>query len=83
MTALYEFELKDFAKKLPRKGRRFHGGTFPHYDLTPELREKAIALGAKTVTRREMVRWRKLIRAHNSGGDAFQNTLNAMLLLWK
>ena len=80
LTSLYEDDLKRFAKKLPRKGRRFHRGNFPHYDLTAELRDKAIALGAKPISRRVMVRWRKLIVANNTSPAVFDATLRAMLI---
>ena len=46
-------ELHDFAGRLGLPGRAFHRD---HYDVTAELREAAIELGAPPVTSREIVR---------------------------
>ena len=46
-------ELHDFAGRLGLPGRAFHRD---HYDVTAELREAAIELGARPVTSREIVR---------------------------
>ena len=46
-------ELHDFAGRLGLPGRAFHRD---HYDVTAELREAAIELGAQPVTSREIVR---------------------------
>ena len=51
-------ELHQFAQSLGLSERAFHnppGQPRPHYDLTPEFREKALAMGANTLTRRELV----------------------------
>lgn len=50
-------ELHDFAKKIGLKREWFQGD---HYDLVPTKRAKAIALGAKSVSRAEAVQiWDK------------------------
>ena len=46
-------ELHDFAGRLGLPGRAFHRD---HYDVTAELRDAAIELGAQPVTSREIVR---------------------------
>jgi hypothetical protein len=46
-------ELHEFAARLGLPGRAFHRD---HYDVTAELREAAIELGAATVSSRELVR---------------------------
>ncbi|MEW6283235.1 MAG: DUF4031 domain-containing protein [Candidatus Eremiobacterota bacterium] len=53
-------ELHRFAAELGIPRRRLHdppGKPRPHYDLTPDLRERALALGARDLSRRELVAW--------------------------
>ncbi len=55
-------ELHDFARRLGVSARAFHdppGHPRPHYDLTPEYREKALVMGAETLTRRQLVEYLK------------------------
>jgi len=52
-------ELHAFAAKLGLKHAWFQGGRFPHYDLTPGMRTKAVAKGAVELDRRAAVMmWR-------------------------
>lgn len=56
-------ELHEFAAKLGMKREWFQGKNprHPHYDLVKSKRDRAIALGAKPITGREMVMiWRAL-----------------------
>lgn len=51
-------ELHLMAEQLGLRRAYLHdppGKPRPHYDLTPELRERALALGVKELTRRELV----------------------------
>lgn len=49
-------ELHAFAASLGIEQRRFHRRAgFPHYDLPPELRLRAVELGAIELSRREFV----------------------------
>lgn len=52
-------QLHRFARRLGVPARAFHnpcrGQPRPHYDLTPEFREKALACGARTLTQRDLV----------------------------
>lgn len=53
-------ELHDFAREIGVSPRAFHdptGHPRPHYDLTPEYREKALSMGAMALTRRELVNY--------------------------
>lgn len=55
-------ELHDFAARLGMKKAWFQDGKgkHPHYDLVKSRRDRAIALGAKPVTGRELVKiWRE------------------------
>ena len=52
--------LHDWAARLGAPACAFHdpqGKLKPHYDLTPELRERALAQGAHPLTRREVAQW--------------------------
>ena len=50
-------ELHAFAASLGIARTRFQGhGRYPHYDLPPAYRERAIAFGAVPINSREMVR---------------------------
>jgi hypothetical protein len=68
-------ELHDFAARLGIPRHRFQGD---HYDLPPQLRERAVALGAQEVSARELtgrmsgprgdrVRRRRAARARKDG----------------
>lgn len=49
--------LHEFAKKLGLRREWFQArGTFPHYDLTPNKRVQAIALGAVDIQTREQLK---------------------------
>jgi hypothetical protein len=61
-------ELHAFADALGVERRRLHAHrTLPHYDLTPELRERAVALGARPIDRRQLVELLRLVRARRRG----------------
>lgn len=48
-------ELHNFARRLGLRQERFQEhGRLPHYDLRPEVREKALALGAEAVSSKEL-----------------------------
>lgn len=47
-------ELHEFAAKLKLQRNWFQEKSFPHYDLTKGMREKAVRMGAKEVTFKEM-----------------------------
>ena len=48
-------ELHVFAQRLGLRREQFQEhGRLPHYDLRPEVREKALSLGAKTVSSKEL-----------------------------
>ena len=50
-------ELHDFARRLGLRRERFQEhGRLPHYDLRPETRERALALGAEAVGSKELFR---------------------------
>ncbi len=50
-------ELHDFARRLGLHRERFQEhGRLPHYDLRPEARGKALALGAEAVDSKELFR---------------------------
>ena len=50
-------ELHGFARRLGLRRERFQEhGRLPHYDLRPETRKKAIALGAEVVGFKELCR---------------------------
>lgn len=51
-------ELHGFAAKLGLRRGWFQPSSWPHYDLTPARREKAVALGAIPVTGRWLAQWR-------------------------
>ena len=53
-------ELHEMARKIGMKREWFQdNGRHPHYDLVKRRRDKAVALGAKEVTGRELVMlWR-------------------------
>lgn len=53
-------ELHEFARKIGVNPRAFHdpaGQPRPHYDLTPEFREIALAHGAVPLSRRQLVEY--------------------------
>ncbi len=48
-------ELHRFARRLGLRREQFQEhGRLPHYDLRPEVREKAVSLGAETVSSKEL-----------------------------
>lgn len=50
-------ELHDFAQRLGLRLEQFQEhGRLPHYDLRPEVREKALCLGAEAVSSKELFR---------------------------
>ena len=50
-------ELHDFARRLGLRRERFQEhGRLPHYDLRPEARERALAMGAEAVGSKELFR---------------------------
>ena len=50
-------ELHDFALRLGLRRERFQEhARLPHYDLRPEMRERALALGAEAVGSKELFR---------------------------
>jgi len=56
-------ELHNFARKLniPRQG--FHvEASYPHYDITVELREEALLLGAMMGNRKQIIRCAKQLK---------------------
>lgn len=56
MSADYLSELHEFARALGVSGLWFDGvDRHPHYDITAEQRQRAIAMGAVAVTKRQMV----------------------------
>jgi hypothetical protein len=48
-------ELHEFAKQAGIPRHWFHNAKFPHYDLNPINREKALTLNAKEVSSKEIV----------------------------
>ena len=68
LTADTTDELHVFASQLGLPRRAFQSKPdkpmFDHYDLTEELREKAVALGAISLTWREAARLRRNRRNH-------------------
>ena len=56
-------ELHQFARRLGAPERAFHdpqrGQPRPHYDLTPELREKALAMGANPLSQADLIAYLK------------------------
>ncbi len=55
LVADTEQELHDFAAKIGMKRAWFQAGRVPHYDLTESRRARAVSMGAREITRREMV----------------------------
>jgi hypothetical protein len=50
-------ELHGFARRLGLRREQFQEhGRLPHYDLRPEVREKALSLGAEAVSSKELFR---------------------------
>ena len=48
-------ELHRFAQRLGLRRKQFQEhGRLPHYDLRPEVREKALSLGAEAVSSKEL-----------------------------
>lgn len=64
-------ELHAFARKLGLRRGWFQPSSWPHYDLTPARREKAVALGAIEKTSRELavmrIDWRKALPSSREG----------------
>lgn len=63
-------ELHEFARSIGAAERAFHdpqrGQPRPHYDLTPELREKALEMGAERLTSGELVAYLRRGRERRS-----------------
>lgn len=63
-------ELHEFARRIGAPERAFHdpqrGQPRPHYDLTPELREKALEHGAARLTSAELVAYLRRGRERRS-----------------
>lgn len=63
-------ELHDFARSIGASARAFHdpprGQPRPHYDLTPELREKALAMGAERLTQADLIAYLRRGRERRS-----------------
>lgn len=56
-------ELHHFAKRLEVPRRGFHyDASYPHYDITIELREMALQLGAIAGNRRDIIRCAKQLK---------------------
>ena len=55
MIADTEEELHGMARAVGLKREWFQKTSFPHYDLSKSRRKTAVKLGAKEVTRRELV----------------------------
>jgi Protein of unknown function (DUF4031) len=50
-------ELHGFARRLGLRKERFQEhGRLPHYDLRPEVRERALGMGAEAVSSKELFR---------------------------
>lgn len=63
-------QLHDFARAIGAPERAFHdpqrGQPRPHYDLTPELREKALAQGANRLTQDDLIAYLRRGRERRS-----------------
>lgn len=60
-------ELHDFAAKLGLQKRYFQDKSLPHYDVSLSKREKAVKLGAKEVSAKEVARIaRKCLNQENN-----------------
>lgn len=55
-------QLHEFASALGLKRRWFQPASFPHYDVSATKRTLAIALGARAVTRHELVAVMRRVR---------------------
>lgn len=64
-------ELHRFASRVGLKKVWFQDeGYFPHYDLTPNMRAKAVGLGAVPLTRESAVlKWKEIIRRNQTTCD--------------
>ena len=58
--------LHTFAEMMRLRRGWFQAGPYPHYDLSPNKHRQAINLGARQITRREMV---DLVKAHRQEGS--------------
>jgi hypothetical protein len=57
VTDSFPEELHGFARRLGLRRERFQEhGRLPHYDLRPEMRERALAMGAEAVSSKELFR---------------------------
>lgn len=68
-------QLHEFARRIGLAERAFHdpqrGEPRPHYDLTPEFREKALALGAERLTQADLIAYlRRGRERRRQSGDA-------------
>lgn len=55
MVADSEEELLDFAERLGLKRSWFQRGPYPHFDLTRAKRLQAVRLGARSISRAELM----------------------------
>ena len=56
-------ELKAFAVSIGMREEWFQPKSSPHFDLTPELRQRAVAAGAIELGRREFVKKLQQLRS--------------------
>jgi len=61
-------ELHTFAQQIGCRRGWFQPNSFPHYDLTPSRRVRALRYGAKEVDRRELVGIMRQWRSRKDGG---------------
>ena len=71
MIADTEDELHEFARRLKLKRSWYQDkGKYPHYDLTTKRkRNKAVILGAKQVTSRQIIKISKKLKGEISDGS--------------
>ena len=60
-------ELHELASRIGLRREWFQPKSFPHYDLTPKRRERAIAAGAIALERDAFIRTLQRIREENRG----------------
>ena len=60
LVADSEEELHLFSKALGLKRGWFQDSSIPHYDLTRKKREAAVKLGAREVSSRWLMEWRRI-----------------------
>lgn len=60
-------ELHELANEIGLRREWFQPESFPHYDLTPERRKRAIAVGAIALERKDFIRTLRRIREESRG----------------